>query len=69
VTTGKPKTTTYMGKAAIVDGSDERTYILQKSMYGMVYVFRSDFMQEKTYSDTEPQHAVITALIDEANKI
>lgn len=43
-TTGKPKTNTYGGRAAIVDGSDGRTYILQcAGMYDFIMVSASDF--------------------------
>lgn len=45
VTTGKPKTTTYGGKGAIVDGSDGRTYCIQHTACGsFINVWRSDFM-------------------------
>lgn len=46
-TTGKPKYHTYGGKAAIVDGDDGKTYILQltKPEYGpFISVSKSDFM-------------------------
>jgi hypothetical protein len=43
--TGKPKTDTYGGKAAIVDGCDGRTYLLQFAGMGdFIKVSRSDFM-------------------------
>lgn len=43
-TTGKPKTATYGGKGAIVDGSDGRTYLIQYcgSFPGIV-IHSSDF--------------------------
>ncbi len=48
-TTGKPKTSTYGGKLAIVDGSDGRTYIIQHAgMYQAIVVWRSDFMNPAT---------------------
>ena len=41
----KPKLTTFSGQAAIVDGSNGRTYILEVAKnYGFVTVRRSDFM-------------------------
>lgn len=41
----KPKFTTYSGQAAIVDGSDGRTYILQvDDGYGFIKISRSDFL-------------------------
>lgn len=43
-TTGKTKYHTYGGRAAIVDGSDGRTYILQERMGGrFIVVSRHDF--------------------------
>ena len=44
-TTGKVKADTYGGKAAIVAGSDGKTYILQfAGVYDCIKVARSDFM-------------------------
>src|SRR5258708_1693573 len=44
-TTGKPKYHTYSGQAAIVDGSNGRTYLLQVAAgYGFISVYASDFM-------------------------
>ena len=41
----KPKCSTWSGQAAIVDGSDGRTYVLQIAQgYGFVKVMRHDFM-------------------------
>ena len=45
VTTGKPKCSTYGGLGAIVDGSDGRTYLLQKAgAFDFIKIMRSDFM-------------------------
>jgi len=44
-TTGKPKTATYGGRAAIVDGNDGKTYLLQHAgQFDFIEVRRSDFM-------------------------
>lgn len=44
-TTGKPKATTFGGPAAIVDGSDGRTYLLQKAgMYDFISVYGSNLL-------------------------
>lgn len=44
-TTGKPKFSTYGGQAAIVDGSDGKTYLLQVAEgYGFVKIMSHDFM-------------------------
>ena len=41
----KPKLSTYSGPAAIVDGSDGKTYILQIAAgYGFISIHRHDFM-------------------------
>lgn len=52
----KPKTTTYGGKVAIVDGDDGRTYALQLSCYGHIHIWRSDFKQSNSvFGDTNPE--------------
>ena len=44
-TTGKPKTATYGGKAAIVDGDDGKTYLIQfAGQYDFIQIRKSDFM-------------------------
>lgn len=54
-TTGKPKFHTYSGQAAIVDGSDGRTYILQVAAgYGFIKVSRSDFMDASGWRSSDP---------------
>ena len=75
-TTGKPKTDTYGGKCAIVDGSDGRTYLLQRcDEYGFVKVSQSDFMDARkevigfmsaVFPDN-PMYTIIRSLIDQAN--
>lgn len=71
-TTGKPKVKTYGGQACIVDGSDGRTYILQKApmQYGFITISRSDFMDEGTvWPDGNPEsYAELDALIREAQQ-
>lgn len=43
-TTGKPKTATFGGKGAIVDGDDGRTYLIQfAGAFDFINVWRSDF--------------------------
>lgn len=50
-TTGKPKLSTYGGRCCIVDGSDGKTYILQRSQYAdAISVHSHDF---KTPSPAE----------------
>lgn len=80
VTTGKPKYTTYAGKSAIVDGSDGRTYILQRiDIYNGVKAMRSDFMDAQlipgqqsstAYRDSQPElYNELIALITQANEV
>jgi len=54
----KPKTMTYSGLCAIVDGSDGKTYILQiAAMYGFVSVWRHDFMTAcDAIFEADPRH-------------
>ena len=70
VTTGKPKFDTYGGKAAIVDGDDGRTYLLQANIYG-IKVSRSDFMNSEegtVYLDSKPErYKELADLIMQAN--
>ena len=80
-TTGKPKAHTYGGQAAIVDGSDGRTYLLQfAGLYDFIKVSRSDFMDAdpKVVGDTVSSSAVfeqherfieLKALIKQANPL
>ena len=79
VTTGKPKYSTYAGPSAIVDGSNGRTYLLQRiDIYGGVKVMRSDFMDATSdlgtnsstfYRDSNPeQYNVLRQLVDKANE-
>lgn len=45
-TTGKPKTATFGGKGAIVDGSDGRTYLIQNAgNFDFIHVWSSNFME------------------------
>jgi len=74
-TTGKPKTATYGGKAAIVDGDDGRTYLIQHAgQFDFIKIWGSDFMcvdeQKVGKSSVWPQdeqYAELQALIDQAN--
>jgi len=69
----KPKLTTYVALACIVDGSDGRTYILGWiPEYESIRVQRSDFMdQEHSYKDSQKpeeqaRFAELMALIEHA---
>lgn len=68
-TTGKPKTATYGGPAAIVDGDDGRTYLLQwATRYGFIQISKSDFMDAPDGSvfPGNPRFDELKALIMEA---
>lgn len=78
-TTGKTKWNTYGGRAAIVDGDNGKTYILQQvpPVYGnWIRIDASDFKnasdigrQHSVWEKDDPAlHAELLALINEANK-
>lgn len=75
-TTGKPKFATYAGKAAIVDGSDGRTYVLQHATpYDFIHIMRHDFMdatgtagQGAVFSKEADTFKTLADLIDAANR-
>lgn len=67
----KPQVNTYGGEAAIVDGSDGRTYVLQRAQgYSFIYIWRSDLFQGGTVHPSEDRvrFDTLNALIEEANK-
>jgi hypothetical protein len=78
-TTGKPKAHTYGGKAAIVDGDDGRTYLIQfAGSFNFIKVSRSDFMDASgevtgtgtggVFPESHPErYAELKALIEQAN--
>ncbi len=61
----KPKTTSYSGPAAIVDGSDGRTYILQfAAAYGFIKIWSHDFMDAfEAVFEACPRHAELLDII------
>lgn len=68
----KSKYTTYSGQAAIVDGSDGRTYVLEVApVYGFITVRSSNFLNANIeggrasvfQKDDPEQHAKLLALI------
>ncbi len=66
--TGKPsavKKLTYAPAARIVDGSDGRTYIIERTIYGFIYVMRGDMkvMAESIPGD-DPRYAATLALFN-----
>jgi hypothetical protein len=68
-TTGKPKTKTYGGHAAIVDGSDGRTYILQFAAgFDFIMVSRSDFKDARSpVWPRDGEYIALAELIQQAN--
>jgi hypothetical protein len=61
----KPKALTYARHARIVDGDDGRTYIMQLTTYGTIYVMKGDMHFEQEYiSIGDPRYADVLALFD-----
>ena len=62
----KPKKTTYATKTRIVDGSDDRTYIAELTMYGTIYIRMSDLVHEEetAHSDDERYTELLTLFND-----
>ena len=74
VTTGKPKVSTYGCEAAIVEGDDGKTYLIQRhTSYGFISISRSDFMTAditggSAFHSTTPElFSELDALIGQAN--
>lgn len=65
--TGQPaaaKATTYAPRAAIADGSDGRTYIVQLSIYGSISVMRGDMkFSEESIHRSDPRFAGLFAAL------
>lgn len=65
----KPKYDTYGGPAAIVDGNDGRTYILQYTNYDFIKVSTHDFMSagsDASYFRDNPLFGAVMNLISQA---
>lgn len=62
----KPKYSVYGIQTIIVDGSDGRTYILQRTIYNSITVMRHDFMSPERNSviPTDPDYAEIATLFN-----
>jgi hypothetical protein len=61
---GAPKALTYSQRAAIVDGSDGKTYIAELSSYGFVSIMQSNmqFINESIRED-DPRHAGLVSML------
>lgn len=68
-TFGKPKADTYGGKAAIVDGNDGRTYLIQfAGDFDFIKINRFDFKNAAEPAfPSDPLYATLAALIAQAN--
>lgn len=69
-TTGKPKYHTYGGACAIVDGSDGRTYLLQKAaQFDFIKVSQHDFIDAEGGAafPADPRFETLNGLIEQAN--
>jgi len=61
----KPKKTTFSPAVRIVDGSDGKTYLIQKSGYSMViYVKKSDFFDFESIHPEDERYAATLALFN-----
>lgn len=66
--TNKPKTTTYVFKALICDGSDNRTYILELTMFNTIYIRSSDMVHDvEILHDKTERYAELLALFGDHN--
>lgn len=64
-----PVKLTYASKARIVDGDDDRTYILELSaMYGHINIMRGDmkYQAEDAIFDKDPRYPELLKLFDSA---
>ena len=52
VTTGAPKRTTFYDRMCIVDGDDDRTYLLGSTPYGTMYLINGTMKGQQAYSLT-----------------
>jgi hypothetical protein len=61
---GAPKALTYCQRAAIVDGSDGKTYIAELSAYGFVSIMQSNmqFIAESIPAE-DPRHAELVSML------
>lgn len=65
----KPKLCTFGGRAAIVDGDNGRTYILQHSGHNdsFITIWRSDLLHEGTCFPGDARYAELAAFIAQAS--
>jgi len=77
--TAKPKTATYGGKAAIVDGEDGRTYLIQfAGQFDFIKISAHDFKdahadkierESGVFPESSPEdYATLAKLIEQANE-
>jgi hypothetical protein len=69
VTTGKPKTCTYGREGAIVDGSDGKTYLIQRAgSFNFISIYRHDFMSASFGTNGDhsifPENTELFAIMD-----
>ena len=61
----KPKKLTYASKARIVDGNDDRTYIVELSIYGNISVMRGDMkLQHESIFPDSPKYQDVFNLFE-----
>jgi hypothetical protein len=64
----KPKVTTYGGPAAIVDGADGKTYVLQMRMGNTVCIWEHSLQYTTYIRAGDPEFAELKTLIEQANQ-
>ena len=62
----KPKVTTYGGPAAIVDGADGKTYVLQMRMGDTVCIWEHSLQYTTYIRAADPEFAELKSLIEQA---
>jgi hypothetical protein len=61
-----PKLLTFAARQLIVDGSDGRTYIATKSLYGHISIMQSNMqLQQESIFPDNPRFAAVNALFSE----
>lgn len=63
--TNKPKKMTYAEQVVFVTGDDDKTYILELSMYSMITVMQSNFKyQQEVIHENDPQFNELLAMFE-----
>lgn len=63
-TTGKPKATIYYRKVCIVDGDDDRTYVLGKTEFDQIVLIPGTLKTVEYFREDDPEYAPYESLLD-----